>query len=329
MSIVGAGQPPADVIELATSLPTSVRLGTSSWSFPGWRGLVFAKQAPAAELARFGLAAYAEWPLHRTVGLDRAFYSVLSVGEARSLAELVPSDFRFLVKAHQSITRPFVDVDGSTFGDTDRLARSGAPNPTFLDPSFAAERVILPLVEGFGSKLGPIVFQFPPFALRSSGEPAIDRWWDRLDRFLAALPVGPIYAVEVRNGELLRKPLAGRLFSMLKTHRVALGFAVLPSLPDISRQLAIADECGWPVEEHPALSLRWLLGHGLSYDGAKARYAPFDRLLDPDEVTRSSVVSLIHRALASAQQTWIIANNKAEGSAPMSLVELARRLRGT
>ena len=70
---------PDEVRRLATRLPAAIRLGTSSWSFPGWTGLVFAPRngKPATEqvLARHGLPAYAAHPLLRTVSLDRTFYA--------------------------------------------------------------------------------------------------------------------------------------------------------------------------------------------------------------------------------------------------------------
>ena len=57
----------------APVLPPEIRLGTSSWFFPGWRGLVYDGIHPQASLSRLGLAAYAQIPLLRTVSLDRTF----------------------------------------------------------------------------------------------------------------------------------------------------------------------------------------------------------------------------------------------------------------
>ncbi|MEZ6184635.1 MAG: DUF72 domain-containing protein, partial [Planctomycetota bacterium] len=56
---------------LAARLPPTVHLGTSSWSFPGWRGVVYDREANQRELAREGLRAYAQHPLLRAVGVDR------------------------------------------------------------------------------------------------------------------------------------------------------------------------------------------------------------------------------------------------------------------
>ena len=46
--------PSTELLELAARLPAEVRLGTSSWSFPGWTGLVYARAATQLTLARAG-----------------------------------------------------------------------------------------------------------------------------------------------------------------------------------------------------------------------------------------------------------------------------------
>jgi hypothetical protein len=81
-------------------LPRNVYLGTSSWSFPGWAGLVYGDAYSEQQLARRGLPAYAAHPLFRSVGLDRTFYNPVSVDVMADYAASVPAHFRFLVKAH-------------------------------------------------------------------------------------------------------------------------------------------------------------------------------------------------------------------------------------
>ena len=58
------------LIPLSKRLPPLVRFGTSSWSFPGWAGLVFPSRQSEASLARDGLRHYVRHPLFRTVGID-------------------------------------------------------------------------------------------------------------------------------------------------------------------------------------------------------------------------------------------------------------------
>jgi hypothetical protein len=70
-----------------------------------------------------------------------------------------------------------------------------------------------------------------------------------------------------------------------------------------------------------------MLQPGLDYDEAKDRYAPFSAIVDPDPVRRSEVAEVAARALANGLPVTIVANNKAEGSAPLTLSELARAIR--
>ena len=44
---------------LAAALPHGLRLGTSSWHFPGWAGLVWGGDYAESRLSKEGLAAYA------------------------------------------------------------------------------------------------------------------------------------------------------------------------------------------------------------------------------------------------------------------------------
>ena len=75
----------ADAAAIAARLPKTVRFGTSSWSFPGWAGIVYPRRASASELAREGLLEYARHPLLTTVGIDRGFYAPIPADMSSSL----------------------------------------------------------------------------------------------------------------------------------------------------------------------------------------------------------------------------------------------------
>src|SRR5262245_28797051 len=77
-SEVGSVAVPPALADVARRLPRSVRLGTSSWSFPGWQGIVYDRSASETQLARHGLAAYARHPLLRAVGVDRTYYAPIA-----------------------------------------------------------------------------------------------------------------------------------------------------------------------------------------------------------------------------------------------------------
>ena len=86
---------PAALADLAARLPARLHLGTSSWSFPGWDGLVWEGEYTESMLARGGLATYAQHPLMRAVSLDRAFYQPLTVAQYAAYAERLPDDDEF------------------------------------------------------------------------------------------------------------------------------------------------------------------------------------------------------------------------------------------
>jgi uncharacterized protein YecE (DUF72 family) len=291
---------------LAEEVPRAVRLGTSSWAFPGWEGLVYARAERAERLARDGLAAYAQHPLLRTVGLDRTFYAPITREAFARYAAAVPVDFRFLVKAAAALTTP---------GGLARL-RAADPVDRFLDAAWATEAVITPAVEGLGDRLGVLLFQFPPLP---RGSRALRSLPERLGAFLAALPGGVPYAVEVRNPSLLgaayRDALAGA--------GVAHGFTVHPSMPSLAEQAAAVAQSAWAGG---TAVVRWMLQRDQQYDAARDAWAPFRELAAPDLGARTEVAQLVAALTAHAPRVLVIANNKAEGCAPRTLEELARLL---
>lgn len=294
---------------LRAALPRRLRLGTSSWSFPGWAGLVWDRAHGAERLSREGLGAYSQHPLLRAVGLDRSYYAPLPVPALAALAAQVPDDFRFVVKAHEACTLARFP-HGPRGGP-----QPGAPNPRFLDAGYASEAVVGPFVEGLGPKAGVLVFQFPPQATGAAGEG--DAFAERLHRFLTALPRGPCYAVELRTAAWLGGGYADALADAGAVHCLN----VHPSMPDLAEQSRVAAAAlGGPCV------VRWMLRSGATYEAARERYRPFDRLVDEDLPTRAAVADLCLAAAARRADAYVIANNKAEGSAPLTLLRLAEAL---
>jgi uncharacterized protein YecE (DUF72 family) len=298
----------------APVLPTDIRLGTSSWSFPGWRGLVYDGVHPQAALSRTGLAAYAEIPLLRTVSLDRTFYGPISAVAYQRYAHQVPDHFSFVVKA------PALVCDAVM---RDEEGRGKVANPHFLDVAIAAREFVLPCLEGLGAKAGPLVFQVSPLPRSLVDEAAT--LVERLAAFFAALPrqLGkhrPLYALELRNAELLTP----RLMKMLAGVEVRYCVGLHDRMPEIERQetaLRVLDG-----DRAGPLVVRWNLHRGFLYQAAKQRYEPFDKLVDEDVETRRVLARMAVDAFKTKQKVWITANNKAEGSAPLSLLKLAEEI---
>jgi uncharacterized protein YecE (DUF72 family) len=298
-----------EVRDIARALPPQVHLGTSSWSFPGWQGIVYGDAYSNSKLSRDGLTAYGAHPLLRTVSIDRSFYAPLSVTDYLRYAQQVPDDFRFIVKAPASVT------DATVRG---QQGEPVSPNPCFLDARLAVDEFVRPCLDGLGAKAGALVFQFSPLPDALLADPA--GFVAQLGAFLGALPPlpeGACYAVEIRDAALLTP----RFIRMLKTAGVRYCVGIHARMPDPLRQaaaLALLD--GEPAGP---LIVRWSLHGGFRYEQAKAKYDPFDRLVDEDPGTRSALAELAARYAIAGQPVVIAVNNKAEGSAPLTCVKLA------
>lgn len=289
-------------------MPPGARFGTSSWSFAGWAGLVYGDTYPEQKLSRYGLTAYARHPLLKTVGIDRTFYAPISETDFRRYAAQVRgvvTDFRFLVKAPMLFTGPRLRSDSGQWSD----------NAAFLDAALAAAQFVWPAVQGLGETCGPLVFQFPPLGPRFTRSP--QRFADALAEFLLALPrlsSPAFYAVEVRDPELLTDDYLAALCAGCATHCIA----IHARMPDAAAQTRF-----WRESGRLPLTIRWSLHSGFRYEEAKARYAPFAALVDEDPDGRRQVANLIVEAARNRQESFLVVNNKAEGSAPLTIRKLA------
>ncbi len=296
----------SEVHELARQLPKGIRLGTSSWHFPGWRGMVWADTVPPGDLSRHGLAAYAQHPLFTTVSVDRSFYAPLSAWQYAVYARQVPEHFRFVVKAPSALTMPWTHTEPS---------EKNTSNAHFLDAACAIDQFVGPVMEGLGAKAGALLFQFPPLGRALTRAP--ERFIAQLQEFLGRLPQGPLYAVEMRDDRMITR----RFFSSLHEVRARYCLGVHPRMPPVATQAAAMAGVG-----PGPLIVRWNLRAGYGYEDARTRFTPFDQLVDEDSATRLSIAQLCAGTLAAGQECTIIVNNKAEGSAPLTLLKLAQAI---
>jgi len=234
--------PPDDATRtLAASLNPRIRLGASTWSYPGWAGIVW-DEGPYSEavLAKNGLSAYAQHPLLRCVGIDRSFYRPLTVAQYARYAGQVPADFRFVVKA------PALVTDALVRGEQ---GQGRQPNTAFLDPVLATQEFITPALAGLGDKAGALVFQLSP--LPFSQLQRLPLLLERLRAMLRALPdvrgatPDGVVAVEVRDPEWLSPGIAPLLAAVLKETGATYCLGLHAKMPRMAEQLPMLRAL-WP-----------------------------------------------------------------------------------
>jgi uncharacterized protein YecE (DUF72 family) len=135
--------------------------GTSGFSYKEWLGKFYPEKLPATEMLRFYAGHFA------TVEINNTFYRMPAEAMLARWAEEVPGSFAFTLKAPRRITHEL------------RLKECETHVAEFLRRA-----------QALGGKLGPVLFQLPPFLKKDL---------PRLRDFLALLPAGRPVAFEFRN----------------------------------------------------------------------------------------------------------------------------------
>jgi uncharacterized protein YecE (DUF72 family) len=307
------------LLRTAAQLPPTLRLGTSSWGYPGWEGIVWENAPSEQTLAKKGLPIYAQHPLLRTVSIDRSFYRPLTATQYLLYAGQVPQDFRFVVKAPSLVTDALVRSEDG---------RGREANPAFLNPELALQEFVAPALEGLGQRTGALVFQLSPLPWH-----LIDRLPDVLERLRAMLATQPalapaapdaVLAVEVRDPEWLAPQHLAHFADVLKSCGATYCLGLHPRLPPLAEQLRLLRML-WPGP----LVCRWNLHavHGPhGYADAEALYAPYDRIHHPDPAQHALLARTIAGITGRGQNAYVTISNHAEGCAPLTVRTLAEQV---
>ncbi len=302
--------------KLARLAARGVLIGTSSWKYPGWLDGIYERDRYVwrgrfsnARFERDCLAEYAQ--VFPTVSVDAAYYRFPDRRFLESLASQVPASFQFVLKVTDEITiRRFPNLP--RFG-----VRAGQSNPHFLDAELFSRAFLAPC-EAIRANIGLLMFEFSHFW---PGDFARGRdFLEALEAFLAQLPRGWPYAVEIRNRQWLRP----EYFATLARHGVTHVFNAWADMPDVSEQLSLSGS-----ETNPALlAARFLLGEGRSYEQAVKLFNPYRELKEPNAGGRAAAVALVRRGLASQgkARVLIFVNNRFEGHAPGTICAVLEQL---
>jgi uncharacterized protein YecE (DUF72 family) len=135
--------------------------GTSGFSYKEWLGKFYPEKLPADGMLRYYASHFA------TVEINNTFYRMPAEAMLANWAGQVPDAFSFTLKAPRRITHEL------------RLKECETQVAEFLRRA-----------QALGSKLGPLLFQLPPFLKKDL---------PRLRDFLSLLPAGRPVAFEFRN----------------------------------------------------------------------------------------------------------------------------------
>ena len=168
-----------------TPAPSSLHLGAQGFTYPSWVGPFYPPGTPSSAFLERYAAQF------DTVELDTTFYAIPRVSTVAGWRQRTPEGFQFAAKFPKSITHEklLTDCADETAAFLDVIAQ--------LDP-----------------KLGPLLLQMPP-SWSAAG-------LDALTAYLAGLPAGLRYVLEVRHQSWLRPDTLPKLLTLLQRHGVAL-----------------------------------------------------------------------------------------------------------
>jgi uncharacterized protein YecE (DUF72 family) len=158
-------------------------VGTSGYSYKEWKGTFYPDDLPDNQMLHF----YGE--RFRSVEINNTYYRMPKASVLEAWATQVPADFKFVLKASQQITHK------------QRLKDAGDSVSYLLEVAGALKE-----------RLGPLLFQLPPFLRKDA---------PRLRDFLALLPPDRRAAFEFRH----QSWFDDEVFSLLRDHRAALCIA--------------------------------------------------------------------------------------------------------
>jgi uncharacterized protein YecE (DUF72 family) len=140
-------------------------VGTSGYSYKEWKGTFYPDDLPAAKMLPFYATHF------RSVEINNTFYRMPEEKTLLKWAGEVPEDFTFVLKAPQRITHQ------------KRLAGAEEDVRHFLE-----------VASVLGSRLGPLLFQLPPYFKKDV---------EKLHAFFEVIPRGTRVALEVRHDSWL------------------------------------------------------------------------------------------------------------------------------
>lgn len=284
------------------SRDSGIYMGTSSWKYPGWQGLIYNEhyKSKRSFQARC-LKEYARY--FPAVGVDATFYRFPTETTFSEMAALTPAHFKFGLKATEEIT-VYKYPTHPRYGQ-----RKGLLNPNFLNAELFLEKFVAPAT-ALGSKLGPIMLQFaslPPKLVKDGS------FLNELNDFLAKLPKNIQFATEIRNRQLFDS----EYFSLLRDNKIAHVHTSWSFMPPFEEQIAAESSFTGDF-----FAMRLLTPHQVAYQQAVESFFPYSALQKPQPKVRNALIKHLKHALGREFPGYVFINNRLEGASPITINEV-------
>ncbi len=279
-----------------------LRIGTCSWKYDSWRGIIYPEQKPLNYLQEYARH-------YHTVEIDQWFWSLFGVDKValpspftvQEYVESVPRDFKFTIKIPNSITLT-------------HFYKKEKDDPLTENPHFLSRdifRNFLQSIEPMKSQLGPLMFQFE--YLNKQKMTSQKEFQERFGAFLGEIDRDYQYGVEIRNPNYLNESY----FRFLQENEVGHVFLqgyYMPAVPGIYRKFKSFLNGTVVIRLH---------GPDRS-DIEKKSGGNWNKILEPKDAELQDIAGIVRELLDRKMDVYVNMNNHYEGSAPLSIKRLQK-----
>ena len=282
-----------------------LRLGTCSWKYDSWKGIVYSDTNPKNYLKEYSKK-------FNTVEIDQWFWSLFPPSKVvlpqkkvvEEYNKSVPPDFRFTIKVPNSITLTHFYKDSKE----DQLK----PNPFFLSVEVFEE--FLDSIEPIKNQVGCLIFQFE--YLNKQKMNSLSEFQLKFSEFYKGLnKKAPSIGIEIRNPNYLNE----NYFKFLSELNLAPVFLEGYYMPPI---VEIYSKFKKHINNIAVIRL-----HGPDRKGIeKIANENWNQIYINRDAEIKSIVEMIKELQNNEVDLFINVNNHFEGSAPLTIEKIKKNI---
>jgi len=286
-------------------MPGQLHIGTCSWKYPSWEGLVYDSKKPNNFLQEYARK-------YKSVEIDQWFWSLFGIDKVvlpkaavvQDYVDSVPPEFYFVIKAPNSLSLTHL-YKSHTSG-------SLVENPHFLSPELY--QIFLDSLGSMQPQIGAINLQFE--YLNKIKMPSPQSFLEKFVGFLKQVDTTIPLCIEIRNPNFLNS----NYFQILSQHHVGHTFCQGYYMPDI---LEVYQDFSPLLKGTSIIRLLGSDRQGIEKTTGKS----WNKVVAPKDAEIPGIARLVSKMVDQAgMDIYLNVNNHYEGSAPVTIEKLLQYL---
>lgn len=275
-----------------------MRIGTCSWEYESWRGLVYPEFGEINYLEEYS-------KVYNTIEIDQWFWSLNKQNAVlpkpfvvEEYNDVTPSSFKFTIKVPNSITLTHYYNTQNT-------------NPFFLSQDLM--EAFIDSLKPLHEKIGLLMFQFE--YLNKQKMKSLLEFISRINEFISSYKHGIKIGIETRNPNYL----TDEYFSFLQEKQITPVFLQGYYMPSI---MEIYQKFGSYIDEQIVIRL-----HGYDRERIEKKTKKiWDQIVEPKDDELVEIINMVRDLKSNKIEIFMNVNNHYEGSAPLTIKKIKELL---